>query len=141
MSAIHLRTGKIEYDTALRDENDIIHRVADDRRLQQLEEHLKSQVHNLQQLVAFHLRLDRTHCIISPKWICGNFNVCIPVEIPSLQKSFLIRCPMVHKFQGSVDEKIRCEVATYIYIQEKCPEISIPYLVGFGLKDGSHVRG
>ncbi|KAG7120734.1 hypothetical protein HYQ45_014778 [Verticillium longisporum] len=35
-----------------------------------------------------------------------------------------------------MDEKLRCEVATYIWIQEHCPDIPIPKLHAFGFTDG-----
>jgi hypothetical protein len=38
-----------------------------------------------------------------------------------------------------VNEKIRSEAATYITIRNKCPEIPIPELLGFGLTDGNAV--
>jgi hypothetical protein len=40
---------------------------------------------------------------------------------------------------GNVDEKLRCEAATFIWIHENCPEILIPQLWGFGLVGGQSV--
>ncbi|KAK0103267.1 hypothetical protein ONS95_005300 [Cadophora gregata] len=37
---------------------------------------------------------------------------------------------------GNADEKLRCEVASYLWIQENCPDVSIPYLFGFGFPNG-----
>ncbi|KAH8729162.1 hypothetical protein BGZ61DRAFT_529415 [Ilyonectria robusta] len=33
----------------------------------------------------------------------------------------------------NVDEKLRCEAATYIWLQQNCPDVPIPRLFGFGL--------
>lgn len=40
---------------------------------------------------------------------------------------------------GSVDEKISCEVATYVWIQDNCQEVRIPELLGFGFSNGRRV--
>ncbi|EQK99850.1 Protein kinase-like domain protein [Ophiocordyceps sinensis CO18] len=50
---------------------------------------------------------------------------------------------MAHKlaedvYAGTIDEKLRSEVATYVWMQEYCAHIRIPALYAFGLKDGSH---
>ncbi|KAK6385475.1 hypothetical protein LTS17_001043 [Exophiala oligosperma] len=37
-----------------------------------------------------------------------------------------------------MDEKVRSEAATYIWMQQNCPEIPIPYLWGFGI--GNHLH-
>jgi hypothetical protein len=40
-----------------------------------------------------------------------------------------------------VDEKLRCEVATYSWIHQNCPMVPIPCLYGFGFPDGQTVCG
>ena len=40
---------------------------------------------------------------------------------------------------GSVNKKMGSEVGAYIWVQEKCPDIRIPYLYGFGFSDHPHV--
>ncbi|KIW85238.1 hypothetical protein Z517_00628 [Fonsecaea pedrosoi CBS 271.37] len=37
-----------------------------------------------------------------------------------------------------MDEKVRSEAATYIWMQQNCPEIPIPYLWGFGIGNNLH---
>ncbi|QQK42503.1 Aminoglycoside phosphotransferase [Penicillium digitatum] len=37
---------------------------------------------------------------------------------------------------GNADEKIRCEVGTYAWLQEKCPSVPIPHLYGYGFTAG-----
>ncbi|RMD39548.1 hypothetical protein DV735_g5580, partial [Chaetothyriales sp. CBS 134920] len=54
---------------------------------------------------------------------------------------FIIRFPLPYKVDGpksagNADEKLRCEVATYIWIQDHCPDIPIPRLRGFGFSSG-----
>lgn len=43
------------------------------------------------------------------------------------------------RYPGTVDEKMRCEVAAYVWIQKNCPEVPIPNLLGFGFPGGSNV--
>jgi hypothetical protein len=40
---------------------------------------------------------------------------------------------------GTVDEKVSCEAASYIWMQEHCTDIRIPHLYGFGFTDGKCV--
>lgn len=98
-------------------------------------------------LVRHHLRLrpDDT-CTVLPRetWIRGNFNICVLVDINAggLTKKFIFRCPIPYvgqQFPRTIDEKVSCEVATYIWMQEHCPNIRIPDLFAFGFTDGSYV--
>lgn len=82
------------------------------------------------------------------EWVHGSFNVCIPLYVNKRNKQreerALIRFPLPYKvgefkYPGNVDEKLRCEAATFIWIQEHCPEIPIPRLWGFGLVGGQSV--
>ncbi|KAM3555890.1 hypothetical protein ARSEF4850_005792 [Beauveria asiatica] len=78
-------------------------------------------------------------------WRHGSFNVAIIVWLPSGKTAYL-RLPFSHRigerpFPGNLDEKIRTETATYLWLQEHCPDVPIPTLYAFGLPDGSiHTR-
>ncbi|RDW68765.1 uncharacterized protein DSM5745_08525 [Aspergillus mulundensis] len=78
-------------------------------------------------------------------WISGSFNVCIPVDIDgqdgNASKRVLIRFPLPYKVgesqhPGNADEKLRCEAATFIWIQQNCPSVPIPRLWGFAFAQG-----
>ncbi|KAK2865300.1 hypothetical protein FQN49_003716 [Arthroderma sp. PD_2] len=102
----------------------------------------------IEDLVSFHLGLSPPEkCRVSAvnEWLHGSFNVCIPVYIDNRTKSpgkrVLVRFPLPYKigepaYPGNADEKLRCEAATYIWMQENCPDIPIPQLWGFGFADG-----
>ena len=102
-------------------------------------------------IVSYHLGLAPSDtCWLGDvnEWIHGSFNVCIPLYVRKLnqhpEKCALIRFPLPYKVgesknPGNVDEKIRCEAATFIWMQEHCPEIPIPQLYGFGLVGGQSV--
>lgn len=77
------------------------------------------------------------------EWIHGSFNVCIPIHIVApgkgrgLPNRAIIRFALPYKtgeehFPGNVDEKLRCEAATYVWLQTNCPDVPIPRLYGFG---------
>ena len=126
---------------------DLIRNAEERKKTEDFDNYLYQQIDAIRGLVAHHLGLSSSeHCIVSPRnqWIHGRFNACIPVNIQSLSKTVLFRCPMAHMlaesiYPGTVDEKISCEVATYAWIQEHCSEISVPHLIGFGFMDGRHV--
>jgi len=70
----------------------------------------------------------------------GSFNLCIPVTIAN-SKLVLIRFPLPYRVgdkarPGNGDEKLRCEAATYAWMQDKCPDVPIPHLYGFALSTG-----
>jgi hypothetical protein len=103
------------------------------------------------QLASYHLGLGasetcQTGDII--EWLNGSFNVCIPLYVSKqgqdAERRALIRFPLPYKVgefknPGNVDEKLRCEAATFIWMHHHCPEVSIPQLWGFGLVGGQSV--
>jgi hypothetical protein len=104
----------------------------------------------IEAVVAHHLgRIDRSTCTVQDMstWLIGQFNVCVIVHIhdgdDKISKK-IFRCPMYHKVgeqytPGSVDEKMRAEVATYAWIETNSADIPIPFLHGFGLSSGLQV--
>ncbi|KAL4942080.1 hypothetical protein BDV06DRAFT_222499 [Aspergillus oleicola] len=79
-------------------------------------------------------------------WIHGSFNVCIPVTVEQLGTSLpankmALRVPLPYKvgehyYPGNCEEKIRSEAATYIWINENCPDVPTAVLRGFGVPGG-----
>lgn len=82
------------------------------------------------------------------EWLHGSFNVCIPIYVakqgqPPVKRA-MIRFTLPYKigesrFPGNVDEKLRSEAATYIWIRENCLDVPIAELWGFGLVGGQSV--
>ena len=80
--------------------------------------------------------------------MCGYYSVCVPIEVVGLGfpgKRIIIRIPLPYKLgeaenSENAEEKLRCEAATFIWIREQCPEVSIPYLWGFGFPNGQCVQ-
>ncbi|KAL1858120.1 hypothetical protein VTK73DRAFT_7934 [Phialemonium thermophilum] len=93
---------------------------------------------HMEEVIAQHLRLPRSHVRVGDlqEWIHGSFNACLPVYITSRQarglpKKLMMRFLLPYKVgeevrPGNVDEKLRCEAATYVWLQQHCPEIPVP---------------
>ncbi|OJJ36408.1 hypothetical protein ASPWEDRAFT_49912 [Aspergillus wentii DTO 134E9] len=103
--------------------------------------HLNSHKGDIEAAVSFHLRVKQCRVDEEEHCLFGSYNVCIPVYVNSSDHRVLIRNPLPFKigednYPGNVDEKLRCEVATYIWIRKNCPTVSIPHLYGFAFPDG-----
>ncbi|EDN05885.1 predicted protein [Histoplasma mississippiense (nom. inval.)] len=89
---------------------------------------LDSQKKEIQRLVASH---------------CG-FACPDPVQVPKMVEQVNNKLMWLHgsfnigeeEFPGNAEEKIRSEAATYIWINENCPDLPIPKLRGFGVPGG-----
>lgn len=96
----------------------------------------------IKQLISRHLGLPPSHFELLPpdNWIKGSFNLCIGIEnikSSALPKNAILRIPLPFKTgeafsPGIVDEKLRCEAATYLWMRRNCPNIPIPRLLGIG---------
>ncbi|KAG5922924.1 hypothetical protein E4U42_005146 [Claviceps africana] len=141
-----LGRGPITIESALMQEKNVINWATYGPATDKLYEWLWEQRESIQALVKHHLALSkRDFCAVLPRshWIRGSFNICVPVELKSKKscQKVIFRCPMPHKlaesrYQGSIDEKLGCEVGAYIWIEENCPDIRTPFLFGFGSSDG-----
>lgn len=144
---------KVTLDAALASEDDMLLELSYPSKQAALYSHLCEQRSDIEALVSFHLGLSITErCRMSEtdEWMCGYYNVCVPVYVDGWVKCpgkrVIIRIPVPYKLgetenPGNVEEKLRCEAATFIWIQEQCPEVPIPHLWGFGFPSGQCVRG
>ncbi|EAW07717.1 uncharacterized protein ACLA_024320 [Aspergillus clavatus NRRL 1] len=131
-----LREQSISLEDALTDDDNILHRLDYPQKKKEFWLHLLSHRSEIEELASFHLRAK--HCQVADEadWLFGSYNVCIPVNVnPPSKQMVLVRIPLPFKIgemnnPGNVDEKLRCEVATYIWIHENCPTVPIPSLYG-----------
>ncbi|KAK4044666.1 hypothetical protein C8A01DRAFT_42574 [Parachaetomium inaequale] len=136
--------GPITYESALRKAANVISQAAHRAAAEELSRGLWDSRRTIEALVRHHLGLgDGDACAVEPcdRWIRGGFKVCEPVEAAHRRPIF--RCPMPHKlaearYPGTVDEKLSCEVGTYTWMQDWCPDVRIPHLYGFGFSDRRH---
>lgn len=139
---------KIEFQSAVEHESNILAKLTYVLETRKVYANLSEHAGDIQSIAAHHLGVNRSRCIVSHwrDWIRGSFNVCIPVVVDGQDgqpnKTILMRCPMAYRLSGDascVDEKIGGEVAAYAWVQENCPEIKTPDLLGFGFTDGRSV--
>ena len=136
------RGNSISLEDALEDNDNILHRLDYPEKKKEFWSYLLSHKNDIEELVCFHLCAN--HCQVADEahWLFGSYNVCIPVYIdrPS-EQAVLVRIPLPFKIgetfnPGNMDEKLRCEVATSIWIRENCPTVPIPSLYGFAFPNG-----
>ena len=154
ISSTMLRTlrGEISLDAALAAEQNMLLKLTYDQKRSALLDYLYDHKCQIEAIVSYHLNLPATSiCYIAPEsdWIHGSFNICIPIYVNNQnghsEKRVIIRFPLPYKigeeaFPGNTDEKLRCEVATYVWIHENCPDVPVPQLLGFAFS-GCHCVG
>ncbi|RMZ82656.1 hypothetical protein DV738_g1636, partial [Chaetothyriales sp. CBS 135597] len=131
---------------ALTEEVNIVHMLQyPEKRIELIVQVLENE-NEILQIVARCLNVKNDACKLSDiaDWTHGSFNLCIPIHVNwNGHTIVMFRIPLPYKigeeiYPGNVDEKIRCEAATYIHIRQYCPEVPIPLLLGFGLSAGIH---
>ncbi|KPM34270.1 hypothetical protein AK830_g12304 [Neonectria ditissima] len=86
-------------------------------------------------------------CRVSPRseWLGERFNVGVIVEVKERVigafRKVLFKCAVPAALgedenPGSVEEKIRVDVGSYVYLKVHCPEIPVPRMHGFGFPNG-----
>ncbi|PLN84892.1 hypothetical protein BDW42DRAFT_183365 [Aspergillus taichungensis] len=139
--------GEITYSAAKEKDTNILHELGYREQKIQFFTRLYKNRELIKNLVAHHLGITSDACRVVDveDWIHGSFNVCIRVDIdnpkPNTEKQVMIRFPLPYRIgespcPGNADEKVRCEVGTYAWVSEKCPDVPIPRLHGFGLSNG-----
>ncbi|KAJ4527695.1 hypothetical protein HRR83_000448 [Exophiala dermatitidis] len=133
--------------SAAEDESNLVLFIRHQRAAESFRHLLWSRRESIADLVRshLHLRKDDGCTVLTPdSWIQGGFNICVLIDITvgGSPTRLVFRCPMPHKlaeaqYPGTIDEKVRCEVAAYIWMQEYCSDIRIPRLYAFGFVDGS----
>ncbi|EFQ97991.1 hypothetical protein MGYG_01027 [Nannizzia gypsea CBS 118893] len=139
---------EISYSAARDKEANILHRLGYFEKESRFIAELAGRDRWIKDLVAHHLNINPSRCDIAATsgWFRGSFNLCIPVTIRDWKREqpgdrVILRLPLPYKCgeefrPGNTDEKIRCEVATYVWLQENHPNIPIPRLYGFSLSSG-----
>lgn len=146
MAKLPLLRREITLDEALGDDDNILARLDYPSKQSDFWTYLHNCKPEIEAVVSFHLGVTSCQVADEGTWLFGSHNVCIPVEIKTpMEHRVLVRVPLPFKLgeaenPGNVEEKLRSEVAAYIWIQENCPDVPIPTLFGFGFPDGQSVR-
>ncbi|RDW61698.1 uncharacterized protein DSM5745_10370 [Aspergillus mulundensis] len=140
--------GEITYAEAKESDSNILHALGYREQKLKYFTHLYRHRKEIEALAAHHLGLasaDTCHAADVEDWVHGSFNVCIRVDVDghgrNPGKQLMMRLPLPYRIgenrrPGNADEKVRCEAATYVWLQMNCPTVSIPQLYGFGLSTG-----
>ncbi|CAG8426436.1 unnamed protein product [Penicillium salamii] len=143
-ATLPLLRGNTTLESALEEEDDVLLELGLTEQHIDFFVSLYSNFDDIENIASYHLGLgpsDTYRVGGVNEWVHGSFNVCIRKKYQNPNKQALIRFPLPYKVgearnPGNVDEKLRCEAATFIWIHEKCPEVPMPQLWGFGLVGG-----
>ncbi|KND92342.1 hypothetical protein TOPH_02948 [Tolypocladium ophioglossoides CBS 100239] len=133
--------GQVDVDKALADDDNVLAQLRYPEQKKQFWGSLAARKAEIEAIVRAQLGIDWCHLCVMEIWKSGSFNVVMPLLVRG-QKTAYFRLPLPYKAgeaeaPGNLDEKLRAEIATYIWLQEHCPDVPIPTLHGFGLSDGS----
>ncbi|CAK7201390.1 hypothetical protein SEUCBS139899_004094 [Sporothrix eucalyptigena] len=80
----------------------------------------------------------------SEDWIYGRSTLCVPFTTVVGKNPLhgLVRFPFpdtrdAEAYPTSIDERVRCEAGTHIWMKMTCPDVSVPKVYGFGFPGGS----
>lgn len=150
MSLILSNGEKLTLTEALEKDDNILHKLRHCEDKSKMHTRLWKKRSQIQAIVARDLGLrSPEQCVVTipAEWNFGHFNICVHLHVTNNRNERsrkIFRCPMPHKvgltMPGAVDEKIRTEAASYAWVEQKCPDIPIPQLIGFGLSTGEQVK-
>jgi hypothetical protein len=149
MTGLSTLRGQLSLQDALDEDDDVLAQLRYPEQQKKYWASLAARKADIEALVRHHLGLDWCHVCATEIWKAGSFNVVIPVLIRAKgrwgsNERVYVRFPLPYKVgeaehPGNVDEKLRTEIATYIWLEEHCPDVPVPVLHGFGLPDGACV--
>ncbi|TPX21579.1 hypothetical protein DIZ76_015538 [Coccidioides immitis] len=146
-ASLPLLNGSITLSAALHKDDDYLLLLSYPKKRLDFYLYLYQRRSTIKAIVAHHLGLPEDDCKVGEveEWIHGSFNLCVPIYINDSIKfcvrRVIIRFPLPYKLEetqypGNTEEKLRCEVATYIWIRNNCPAIPIPKLFGYAFSEG-----
>lgn len=143
MASLTTHRGPITLQDALGEDDNVLARLRYPEQQRNFWASLVARKADIEALVRHHLGTDWSYVCTTEIWKSGSFNVVVPVLIREGDLVY-VRFPLPYKIgeaenPGNVDEKLRTELATYIWLQQHCPDVPIPVLHGFGLPDGACV--
>lgn len=152
-TSLPILKGRITQEDALDSDRDVIQQLSYPGKRFDFYIYLYQHRPQIAAIVSRHLGIPESEFTLGDvkEWIHGSFNVCLPIHIETdrkrtLPRRAIIRLPLPYKIgeafrPGNVDEKLRCEAATYLWLQNNCPSVPIPRLFGFGFPGTQSVGG
>ncbi|KAF2150709.1 hypothetical protein K461DRAFT_314663 [Myriangium duriaei CBS 260.36] len=136
------RGESVSLSEALNRDTDMIHRLTYFEKRKEFFYFMYQRLPEIKDLVSWHLKIPQSAFTLGriKEWIHGSFNLCIPIHVTdhhsTLPSKLYLRLPLPYRvgeehFPGNANEKLRCEAATYIWLQ-RTTDIPIPHLLAFG---------
>jgi hypothetical protein len=137
---------EVTLEEALDDDWDMIPTLTAFAKTREYCQHLNRNRIQLERIISRHLGIPSTDFVLlsHDHWVWGSFNICLPLDIKRTNRTSklplqaILRLPLPFRCgeeysPGNVEEKLRCEAATYIWLQQNCPSIPTPRLLAIGL--------
>ncbi|OTB18818.1 hypothetical protein K445DRAFT_8841 [Daldinia sp. EC12] len=146
MADLSTLRGAVSLKDALGEDDDILAQLRYPEQQKRFWASLVTRKADIEALVRYHMGVDWCYICTTEVWGAGSFNVVLPVLIRGKvwgeNERVYVRFPLPYKvgeaeYKGNVEEKVRTEIATYIWLQQNCSDVPIPKLHGFGLPDGT----
>lgn len=135
-----LLRGQVDLEKALADDDNVLAQLRYPEQKKQFWSSLAARKADIEEMVRYQLGVEWCHLCVMEIWRSGSFNVVIPVLLRH-RRTVYLRFPLPYRIgeaeaPGNVEEKLRTEIATYLWLEEHCPDVPIPTLHAFGLPDG-----
>lgn len=137
------------FEEALKDENDMLRRLQFTGKRLKIAWILHSHKEDIEKIVAHHLGISLTECKAKTlETKNGSFNICVPVDVTTssslVPKKVYFRTPLAHKVgesdhPGNAEEKLRCEIAMYLWLEARHHRVPIVLLRGYSFGKGTAV--
>jgi hypothetical protein len=137
---------------ALDDDWDMIPTLTAFTKTQQFIDRLGSHRAQIEGLIARHLGIPVSDFVLlgQEHWVWGSYNICLPLDINRTTRTLSLPRQAILRFAlpfrcgeeyspGNVEEKLRCEAATYVWLQRHCPSIPTPRLLAMGFPGSESV--
>ncbi|KAK4236864.1 hypothetical protein C8A03DRAFT_45194 [Achaetomium macrosporum] len=137
MADISTLRGPVSLQAALDEDDDVLAQLRYPEQQKKFWASLAARKADIEALVRYHMGVDWSYVCATEIWEAGSFNVVIPVLIRAKgrrdNERVYVRFPLPYQIgeaehPGNVEEKLRAEIATYSWLQEHCPDVSIPIL-------------
>lgn len=121
--ALPLLLQTVDLETALEDDENVLAKLTYPGLRDDFMHYLRTRKSDIEAIVTRHLDLRTGSCQVAEEgWLHGSFSLCIPVNVKDphyASRRVLFRVPLPYKtgemnYPGNSEEKLRCEIATYI---------------------------
>ncbi|KAI1799966.1 hypothetical protein F4811DRAFT_565143 [Daldinia bambusicola] len=130
MASLFTLQGSITLKDALDEDDDVLAKLRYPEQKKKFWASLAAQKPDMEALIRYHLGAHWCYVCDTKVWASGSFNVAIPILVRPKPRGDLervyLRFPLPYKigeaeYKGNVEEKLRTEITTYIWLQQIAP--------------------